>query len=109
MSLAFTLDGNYPIRMGKLSMSCGTVAFDTSYPTGGEPVTPDDLGFDDEILSLELVGGMGGYVGDFNKTGLLLLMYMSDNDAGADGPLIQCNDTRDLGALTAVRFLAFGR
>jgi len=108
MALVFTIDPGYPIRMGKGNMCCGTVAFDNSYPTNGEAITVTDFKFDTQLLSLEMVGGMGGYVADLNLTGMMLLMFMSDNDAGADGPLIECNNTRDLSGLTAARFVAFG-
>ena len=89
-------------------MCCGTVAFDASYPTGGEPVTPSDFGFRKSIDYLALIGGKGGYVGDFDKVTSTILMYYADYDAIADGALIEFPTATSLAALTAVRFVALG-
>ena len=108
MALTFTLDNGFPVRVGKRKLSCGTIAWDNSYPTGGEAVTVANFGFTTAIDSVVIIGGRAGYVADFDKTNSKILMYFADYDAVADGPLIQCNDTRDLSALTATRFVAFG-
>jgi len=97
-----------PQRVGKRRMCTGTMAFDASYPTGGEPVTPSDFGFKKAIDSISLIGGKGGYVGDFDKTNSKILMYYADYDALADSALIQFPNATSLAALTAVRFIALG-
>ena len=108
--MTVTVDTGYPVRVGKRKFSTGTIAFDASYPTNGEAITPANLGFNagGVIDSLQLIGGKGGYIGDFDKANSKILMYYGDNNAGADGPLIEFPNATSLAALTAVRFVALG-
>lgn len=82
----------------------GTIAFDSSYPTGGEAL---DLGANAEtILHIQCNTSSGGYVFTFDYANQKLLAFYSDNNNAADGPLIQVPDTTDLSAVTGVRFRA---
>lgn len=80
----------------------GSVAFDNSYPTGGESIT---LPFTPVLLIAE---SSAGYTFQYDYTNKKLLAYYADYDAVADGVLIQVADTTDLSALTDVRFIAIG-
>ena len=90
--------GNKPMRM-----VFGTIAFDNSYPTGGEAIT----------LSTYFPGGIecvdvfpqAGYVFVYDKANAKVIGYQSDD---AVDPLDQIGNTTDLSALTAVPFVAYG-
>lgn len=98
-------------NIGDRWMHVYTIAFDSSYPTGGEPLAQTDLGFastvDDEFHVI--IGPKAGYVFEFDYTNLKVIAYHSDNDAVADSALIQVPDTTNLSTLTGVRVTAFGR
>jgi hypothetical protein len=81
----------------------GSIAFDSSYPTGGETVT--GIPFTPDVF---LASPTSGYVFEYDATNNKLLAYYADYDAVADGALIQVADETDLSALTAVPFVAFG-
>lgn len=86
-------------RGGKLQI--GTLAFDTSYPTGGEAV---DFGFSPTIVLLQPASG---YVFEYDAGNGKVLAYYADYDAGADGALIQVANTTDLSSVSTV-YLAIG-
>ena len=81
----------------------GTIAFDSTYPSGGEAI---DLG-SNERVDFMFCNASGGYVPVWDAANQKLLLYYGDNNNAADGPLIE-NATADVSALTAVPFLAFG-
>lgn len=84
----------------------GTLAFDSSYPTGGESVPRSLLGllkFDDVRI-----GPKAGYLFEWDDTNQKVKVYQGDNDNAADAPLIEVADTTDLSALTAVPISALG-
>lgn len=69
MGLTFTLDTGFPGRIGDgRRISCGSIAFDTSYPTGGEAITIGDVGFQRQIDSFEILGGGKGFQFSWDKT-----------------------------------------
>lgn len=82
------------------------VDFDASYPTGGESLTPANVGL--QQFDLVLASNDAGFVFEFNYTDNLLLAYYADNDAGADGALIQVANATDLSANTNIRTLIIG-
>lgn len=86
-------------RGGKLQV--GTLAFDDSYPTGGEPV---DFGFTPTIVLLQPASG---YVFEYDADNGQVLAYYADYDATADGALIQVANATDLSAVSTV-YLALG-
>lgn len=82
-----------------------TVDFDSSYPTGGEPL---DLSGDFKDLLFVHIEPKSGYIFEYDYTSKKVLAYWNDADAGADAALIEVADTTDLSALTGVRVLARG-
>jgi len=103
MGLTATLDANFPKRVGKMRMSCGTFLFDASYPTNGEPITPAMLGFQSRIEAISFIGGMGaGKQIDWDRVNSKLICYTP-----ATGTHAEVADTTDPG-LAAARFVAWG-
>lgn len=76
------------------------VAFDSSYPTGGETL---EFSFTPSIVIAE---PNSGYVFSYDHTNSKLQAYYADYDAVADGALIEVADEADLSALTAVKVVA---
>lgn len=89
-----------------LRVFTGSIAFDSSYPTGGEAM---DLSSKFAALKLVLFENDAGYVFQYDYTNKKVLAYYYDYDAGADGTAIQVANATDLSALTDVRFIAFGQ
>jgi len=107
MALVPTLSGDWLGSIGSLRIVTGTLAFDASYPTGGEPLTPATLGLG--VIHFLIAEPNSGYVFTYDYANQKLLAYYADYDAVADGPLIQFPDATSLAALTAVKFMAIGR
>lgn len=86
----------------------GTIAFDNSYPTGGESVTVHALGL--SILESLTLSPNKGYVFEWDGTTASpkILAYHGDNNNASDGPLIEVPNTTDLSTCTAVRYIARG-
>ena len=89
-----------------LKIVTGTLAFDASYPTGGEATT-DISGHFTELLGV-LIESKSGYTFSYDYTNNKVLAYYVDNNAAADSAQIQVPDTTDLSAVTGVRFFAWG-
>ena len=103
MALTVTLDGGMPRRVGKLRLSTGTLAFDSSYPTNGESLAATALGFRSTCYSLEFVGGDAATKRcSWDKTNAKVLVFLETGGTFAE----QGNGT-DPG-LSAVRFTAWG-
>jgi hypothetical protein len=88
-----------------------TVAFDSSYPTGGEAVNLSD--YLSEIV-FAAASPKDGYVFEIDETAfaagtLGLKVLHVDMDAMADSPLVEVDDESDLDALTGVSVLVIGR
>ena len=105
MALTWTLTKSR--RIGNLKMVTGTVAFDSSYPTGGEEVAVGDLGMVQDIEMISF-GTAGGYVPTWDNTNSKIKVYYGNYDA-ADGVLIDVPNETNISALSAVPFIAFGR
>lgn len=108
MALTATLDQRSPIRIGNTKSShgilTGTVAFDSSYPTGGEDVTAVSKYFR-KILRMTF-NSDSGYLFEWDKTNNKILVYATaDTVAGTRN---QVADTTDLSALSAIDFIAIG-
>jgi hypothetical protein len=85
-----------------MKIETGTIAFDSSYPTGGESIT---FGFTPAVVIVE---SKAGYVFSYDYTNEKVLAYLADYDAAADGVLIQVGNATNLSALTDVRYVAIG-
>jgi len=90
-----------------------TIAFDSSYPTGGETLgTAATAAAGAAALGLSTIlflhaSSTSGYMFEYDYAGKLLAYY-GDNNNASDGPLIEVPNTTDLSALTSVRVLAIG-
>lgn len=82
------------------------VAFDSSYPTGGESVTPAMLGLN--TIDFLIAEPAGGYTFEYDHDDELLIARWVDTTT--DGaPQAEVADTTDLSAVTGIRIIAFGR
>lgn len=105
MALTIAIDAHDLV--GTHRQKRGTITFDSSYPTGGEAVTPANFGLT-AITDIQLEGD-DGYVlrWDRSTTAPKLLAYMGDNNNASDGPLIEVANTTDLSAVVT-RFTVTG-
>lgn len=94
---------------GNANIIVGTIALDSSYPTGGEAISANALGLGKVAALIPTGSGQLGYHAEWDGANSKLLMFYADYDAGADGALIQVPDTTDLSAVTALGFVAIGR
>lgn len=84
------------------------VTFDSSYPTGGEAIALNTIGFASVVHVL--APSNGGYIFEADvstPTAPKLLAYQGDWNNGADAPLNEVPDTTDLGTIVT-RALVFG-
>lgn len=85
------------------------IAFDSSYPTGGESLTSADLGFEDVAANLFVIcPPRNGYSFVYDGTNAKLKVYWGDNNNASDAPGVEVADTTDLSALTDVMILVGG-
>ena len=91
-------------RSGKMVVA--DLDFDSSYPTGGEPLTPEDLGL--SAIDFLIAEPAAGYLFEYDHTNEKLIARHFDYDAVADGAAIQVPNTTNLSAVTGVRVIAFG-
>lgn len=92
---------------GTETLSIVSVAFDSSYPAGGEAL---DLAANRNIKVL-LLQPTAGYVFEWIPSTQLIKVYRQKDPAnagGADIPLPEVGDTANLSALTAVQGIAIG-
>lgn len=108
LTVANTTTGLYAKAVGDEYETYKTIAFDSSYPTGGESLTATDLGFAAMPRDVR-VEPKGGYVFEYDRTNSTVLVYYGDNNNASDGALIQVPDTTDLSAITGVKVIARGK
>lgn len=91
-------------------MAITKVAFDTSYPTGGEALTAANLGLAG-IEALMAFGSDGRVVEAIltDAQNALLKLFQGDNDNAADAPLIEVGNTSNQSAVDNVLVIAIGR
>lgn len=98
MPITVTKDYPHAKKLGKgVSMLCGVIAFDSSYPTDGEAATLLSKYFKD--VKRIVFDSKDGYNFEFDNTNNKILVYA----AGAE-----LADTTDLSGLTGVSFIALG-
>lgn len=71
-----------------------TIAFGDgalTYPTGGVPLTKSKMGLRSDLRELQFVdsGSANGLIYKFDKANGKIRIYQGDNDAVADGPLVE--------------------
>jgi hypothetical protein len=100
MALTWTITQR--AKVGKYTQLTGTVAFDSSYPTGGEDYS---AGMGDKVTHLDCIS-TGGYMLTTDYTNKKIIVYQGDNDNASDAPGAQVPDTTDLSTpLAAVPFV----
>lgn len=67
MAIAFTITNSISMADYKGKMVYGTIAFDSSYPTGGEVITPGKFGFRRAIGSITFSGGQNGLAFEYDE------------------------------------------
>jgi len=60
--------------VGNKRVATGSLTFDSSYPTGGEPLTAGDLGL--RAIDFIVIQTTSGLIFEYNYTGALLLAYL---------------------------------
>lgn len=104
--MALTIAVNKTYELGDTDkLYVGTIAFDDSYPTGGEAF---DITGNESIDSM-MLGHKSGYTFSYDAANAKVIAYYVDNDAGADSAQIQIPNTTDLSAVTGVQFWAIGQ
>lgn len=106
MALAYTVSDSRVV--GTEREVRGTVAFDASYPTGGESLSGLAA-----ACGLSLVNDVKffpheGFVFEWDSANAKVLAYYGDNDNASDGALVQVPNTTDISAQAAVQFVAKG-
>lgn len=92
---------------GSLLARTANIATDSSYPTGGESLTPADLGL--STIKFLAASANAGYVPEYDYTNQKLKLYYGDNNNASDGPLIEVPNTTDLSAtVTGIKIYAVG-
>ncbi len=108
MALVFTPNsGPKYRRTGRQKIVKGTLAFDNSYPTNGEPLTAAQLGL--SRVEHAHVHASYGYVFEVvysSATALLIKAYWQNEVAAS--VLVEVTNTTDLSAASAVRITAYG-
>lgn len=89
----------------------GLVAFDSSYPTGGEPFNAElESGLRDvfAVFVAPKNGYVFQYVDSATAASRKIIAYYADYDAVADGALIEVPDTTNLSTVTGVFVMVVG-
>jgi len=91
----------------RLKLLIGSIAFDSSYPTGGEAM---DLSNDLGTIHAVQFFDMSGYSFEYDYANKKVIVYWGDyaQTTAVDKAHVQVADTTDLSALTDVRFIAWG-
>jgi len=103
MALTITVPDAGRTVIGNKRLVIGTIAFDSSYPTGGEALTAANLGLD----KIDHITFTSDIVQCYWASDLLLAYY-GDNDNAADAEFVQVANTDDISAAN-VGFFAIGR
>lgn len=81
-----------------------------TYPAGGIPLDKGKMGLPNDVQDLLMSDAMAadGYVYKFDQANLKIRIYQGDNNAVADGPLVELGGT-DAPAATVLKCVAIGR
>ena len=83
MALTVTKSGDWTGYMGNLRWARCTVAFDSSYPTGGESFTPADLGMKTfDVVQIQHTAGLSF---EYDYTNKKVKVYSQGVTVGAAG------------------------
>ena len=104
MVLAITVNKRGVV--GDLRYADISLAWDSSYPTGGEPFTPADAGFD--VFHTVTAHQKSGYTFEMDYTNNKVLAYYYDYNGSADAVAIQVANAVDMSAVTAHKVFIWG-
>jgi len=79
--MALTVAVTENILLGNKRLTYGTIAFDSSYPTGGESLTAANLGL--TVLDFVLIQTTAGLIFEYDYTNSLVLAYLMGVTTGA--------------------------
>lgn len=110
--MAITLSADRPELVGTKRVVTGLATFDSSYPTGGEPVTPALLGLaflSDLRFDVARGSATTAYIvrWDQSTASPKAMVYYGDYNNASDAAFLEVPNTTDLSGLT-VRFTATG-
>lgn len=127
MALAFTITGK-PEYVGKYKRVSGTIAWDSSYPTGGEDYStglgsdvlelncPPYLGYsfqpdytNKKILAYALATAGGAAAAGTDALSIKSSVLSRESASASTAPLNEVHNTKDLSGLTAAPFTALLR
>lgn len=107
--MAVTVDVLKRTKFSTLFAVLADVTFDSSYPTGGEAVSPPQLGL--QSVDFVSVSSADGYIVEYDYANGKLIARtptnVSDGEAAAAAPADEVANATDLSAVT-VRVLAIG-
>jgi hypothetical protein len=103
MAAVATIKKTHQLASG-LSVFVGTIALDSSYPTGGEAIDHADV----ERFDVLTVAGGGGYIFEWDAPNQKLKLMIGDNNNAADAVAVEAANTTDVSALSALPFVAWG-
>ena len=107
--MALTVSLNRPTVFGDAKVASGTITFDSSYPTGGESLTPALLGLTqvDTFVGQPAIDANGCVIPSLKRSTNVLFAYWVDTSVdGAE--MAEVADTTNLSGYT-FDFIAFGR
>ena len=95
------MGSNYQSKVVKLAFGDGSL----TYPAGGVPLDKNKLGLPNVIKSLSFVDAddSNGFVYKYDAENEKIRIYQGDNDAGADGPLVELGGGSATPAAATVR------
>lgn len=101
-TLVDLLGANEYLAVGARWMKLWRCTLDSSYPTGGEPVSASALGFSDHASSLIVVCNFNVVVCDYDGANAKIRAYFGDYNNAADGILIEVANTTDLSTAVGI-------
>ena len=104
MALAITVNKRGVV--GDLRYADLSLAWDSSYPTGGESFTPADAGMD--AFHVVTAHQKSGYTFDMDYTNNKILAYYYDYNGSADAVAIQVANAVDLSGVTSHKVFVLG-
>lgn len=93
------------VSQDDLVQSFVTLAFDNSYPTGGEAITANGVGLT-KILGA-IIPGNKGFTFEMDLTNLKVIAYWVDTSIDGS-PMLEVVNTTDLSAIVAAPAIFYG-
>jgi hypothetical protein len=87
-------------------MTIANIAFDSSYPTGGEALAANTLGM--SRVDVVLAEPSAGFLFEYNHSTQALVAYQMNYPSASVGPAIEVANATDLSTVSGVRVVAIG-